>query len=46
MKFVARAETTVIDSHLTPILKRYIDGLDRLLGKTPLCFMQSNGGRL
>ena len=44
VKFVGRAETTIVDSYLTPILQRYIDGLDRVLGKTPLYFMQSNGG--
>jgi 5-oxoprolinase (ATP-hydrolysing) len=48
IKFVSRAETTLADAYLTPVLNQYIDGLKRALGKiaTPnrLLFMQSNGG--
>jgi len=48
IKFVSRAETTLADAYLTPVLMRYIDGLRNALGKiaTPnrLLFMQSNGG--
>ena len=48
IKFVSRAETTLADAYLTPVLMRYIDGLRDALGKiaTPnrLLFMQSNGG--
>ena len=45
IKFVSRAETTLADAYLTPVLMRYIDGLRNALGKfaTPnrLLFMQS-----
>jgi 5-oxoprolinase (ATP-hydrolysing) len=48
IKFVSRAETTLADAYLTPVLNNYIDGLKNSLKKiaTPsrLLFMQSNGG--
>ena len=48
IKFVSRAETTLADAYLTPVLNNYIDGLKNALEKiaTPkrLLFMQSNGG--
>jgi len=48
IKFVSRAETTLADAYLTPVLMSYINGLRNALGKiaTPnrLLFMQSNGG--
>jgi 5-oxoprolinase (ATP-hydrolysing) len=48
IKFVSRAETTLADAYLTPVLNNYIDGLRRALKRiaTPnrLLFMQSNGG--
>ncbi|CAN7295450.1 hydantoinase B/oxoprolinase family protein [Bosea sp. LjRoot237] len=44
IKFVGRAQTAVVDAYLTPILQSYIQRLDGPLGKTPLFFMQSNGG--
>ncbi len=48
IKFVSRAETTLADAYLTPVLNNYIDGLQRELANiaTPerLLFMQSNGG--
>ena len=48
IKFVSRAETTLADAYLTPVLNNYIDGLRNALRKiaTPkrLLFMQSNGG--
>jgi len=48
IKFVSRAETTLADAYLTPVLMHYIDGLRNALRKiaTPnrLLFMQSNGG--
>jgi len=48
IKFVSRAETTLADAYLTPVLMSYIDGLRNALRKiaTPnrLLFMQSNGG--
>ncbi len=48
IKFVSRAETTLADAYLTPVLNDYINGLRASLKKiaTPnrLLFMQSNGG--
>jgi 5-oxoprolinase (ATP-hydrolysing) len=44
MKLVSRGDTTVVDAYLSPILRRYIDGVARELGGTRLMFMQSNGG--
>ena len=48
IKFVSRAETTLADAYLTPVLNNYIDGIRRALKKigTPnrLLFMQSSGG--
>ena len=45
LRLVPRADTTVADAYLTPILRRYIDqvaaGLD---ATTKLYFMQSHGG--
>ena len=43
MKLVSRGDTTVVDAYLSPVLRRYVDGLERALGEAPL-FMQSNGG--
>jgi len=48
IKFVSRAETTLADAYLTPVLNDYITGLQNELidVATPdrLLFMQSNGG--
>jgi 5-oxoprolinase (ATP-hydrolysing) len=48
IKFVSRAETTLADAYLTPVLNDYITGLQNELVDvaTPdrLLFMQSNGG--
>ena len=44
MKLVSRGDTTVVDAYLSPILRRYIDGVSAELGQTRLMFMQSNGG--
>jgi len=41
---VSRGSTTVADAYLSPILRRYVDGLARELAGTRLLFMQSNGG--
>ncbi len=43
-KLVARGDTTVADAYLSPVLRRYIDGVAGTLGDTRLLFMQSNGG--
>ncbi|MBI1358780.1 MAG: 5-oxoprolinase [Alphaproteobacteria bacterium] len=39
-----RAQTTVADAYLSPVLRRYVDRLAGELGDTKLRFMQSNGG--
>ncbi len=44
MKLVGRGDTTVVDSYLTPVLRRYIDQFVDALGDCQLQFMQSNGG--
>ena len=44
VKFVSRGETTVVDAYLSPILRRYVDGVAGQLGDVPLRFMQSHGG--
>ncbi len=53
MKLVSRGDTTVVDAYLSPILRRYVDQVERdLLGAshespaatTRLQFMQSSGG--
>jgi len=44
IKFVQRADTTILDAYLTPILQDYINSITSELADTPLFFMQSNGG--
>ncbi|WP_417451823.1 hydantoinase B/oxoprolinase family protein, partial [Kordiimonas sp.] len=44
MKLVPRGDTTVADAYLSPILRRYVQQVQRAVGDTPLYFMQSNGG--
>ncbi|MEP6547644.1 MAG: hydantoinase B/oxoprolinase family protein [Gammaproteobacteria bacterium] len=44
MKLVPRGDTTVVDAYLSPILRRYVDGVARLMPGVPLYFMQSSGG--
>ncbi len=45
MKFVSRADTTVADAYLSPVLDRYADRIAQALGAGPrLFFMTSNGG--
>ncbi|XAP79351.1 hydantoinase B/oxoprolinase family protein [Citromicrobium bathyomarinum] len=45
IKYVPRGDTTVVDAYLSPVLKRYTDGLQRDLPPVErLGFMQSNGG--
>ena len=45
MKLVSRGDTTVADAYLSPILRRYIKGVQTEIGPSaPLRFMQSNGG--
>ena len=49
IKLVSRADTTVVDAYLSPILRRYVEQLADELGADGqqgprLMFMQSNGG--
>jgi 5-oxoprolinase (ATP-hydrolysing) len=44
MKLVGRGDTTVVDAYLSPILRRYVEGVTRQLPQAQLMFMQSNGG--
>lgn len=45
IKLIGRGDTTVVDAYLSPVLRRYVDGLTQALGggAAPL-FMQSSGG--
>ncbi len=45
MKVVSRADTTLVDAYLSPVLGRYVKQVTDALGAdVPLAFMQSNGG--
>ena len=45
MKLVSRGDTTVVDAYLSPILRRYVDRVERALEtRMRLQFMQSSGG--
>ncbi|WP_342731207.1 hydantoinase B/oxoprolinase family protein [Bradyrhizobium sp. B117] len=44
LRLVPRADTTVVDAYLSPILRRYVAQVTGHLGDTRLSFMQSNGG--
>jgi 5-oxoprolinase (ATP-hydrolysing) len=44
MKLVARGDTTVVDSYLSPILRRYVEQVAAEMPGARLLFMQSNGG--
>ncbi len=44
MKLVPRGDTTVVDAYLSPILRRYVDGVAHLMPGVPLFFMQNSGG--
>ncbi len=53
MKLISRGDTTVVDAYLSPILRRYVEGVSAQLNEgdateqvspTKLMFMQSNGG--
>ena len=43
-RFIPRAETTVADAYLTPVLRAYVDRVARAVGGAPLYFMTSAGG--
>ncbi|MFE2014208.1 hydantoinase B/oxoprolinase family protein [Streptomyces sp. NPDC059491] len=44
IKLIPRGDTTVVDAYLSPVLRRYVDGVARELAGIRLMFMQSNGG--
>ncbi|HLK26068.1 MAG TPA: hydantoinase B/oxoprolinase family protein [Caulobacteraceae bacterium] len=43
-RFVPRAETTVADAYLTPVVRGYADRITRAVGGAPVYFMTSAGG--
>ncbi|MCC6982444.1 MAG: hydantoinase B/oxoprolinase family protein [Bauldia sp.] len=44
VKFVGRGDTTVVDAYLSPLVRRYVEGLQAELGGARLLLMQSSGG--
>jgi 5-oxoprolinase (ATP-hydrolysing) len=44
IRIVSRADTTVVDAYLSPVLRRYVGRVAEALPGTQLLFMQSNGG--
>lgn len=47
IRLVARGDTTLVDAYLSPVLRRYVQGLETSLGEAAaggLLFMQSSGG--
>jgi len=45
VKLVARGDTSVVDAYLSPVLRRYVAGLEAGLGpKATALYMQSSGG--
>jgi 5-oxoprolinase (ATP-hydrolysing) len=45
IKLIARGDTSVVDAYLSPVLRRYVKGLEAGLGpNVDALFMQSNGG--
>jgi 5-oxoprolinase (ATP-hydrolysing) len=42
-RFIPRAETTVVDAYLAPVLAIYVAGLQAAVGGAPLQFMTSGG---
>jgi 5-oxoprolinase (ATP-hydrolysing) len=44
MKIIGRGDTTVADAYLSPVLRRYVEGLVAKTNNAPLYFMQSSGG--
>ena len=43
-RFLPRAQTTVADAYLTPVLRAYVDEAARATAGAPLWFMTSSGG--
>jgi 5-oxoprolinase (ATP-hydrolysing) len=44
MKLVSRGDTTVADTYLSPVLRRYVERITRELSGVKVMFMQSSGG--
>ena len=44
LRLVPRADTTVVDAYLSPVVRRYVGQVTAELGGARLSFMQSNGG--
>lgn len=44
IRFIGRADTTVVDAYLSPVLRRYADKVAGQLGDVRLQFMKSDGG--
>ena len=44
IKVVGRGQTCVVDAYLGPVLRKYIESVERFTGNIPLEFMQSSGG--
>ncbi len=44
IRYIGRADTTVVDAYLSPVLRRYVEQVRRQLGRVPLQFMKSDGG--
>jgi 5-oxoprolinase (ATP-hydrolysing) len=44
MKLVPRGDTAVVDAYLSPVLRRYVNGVAEQMRGARLMFMQSNGG--
>ncbi len=43
IRLIARGDTTVADAYLSPVLRRYVEGVEAELG-APALFMRSSGG--
>ncbi|HKM59076.1 MAG TPA: hydantoinase/oxoprolinase N-terminal domain-containing protein, partial [Chthoniobacterales bacterium] len=44
IKLTNRGDTTVVDAYLSPVLRKYVEGVRNALPGLQLQFMQSNGG--
>jgi len=44
IKYLDRAETTLVDATLSPVMARYLDGVESALGEGSLWVMTSSGG--
>ncbi len=44
IRFIGRADTTVVDAYLSPVLRRYADRVADRIGNVRLQFMKSDGG--